>query len=559
MFVARTARSALLFLLLAALCPTTRGVCLLTETQRLVPLPNARQFGVELDLSGDTLVVGAQGYTAQGATTGATFVFELAGVDWIQRQMIVLPDAAGNDGGGGVSLDGDRLVISAHLSDLAATNAGVVYTYHRTPDGWVQDARLFASDPTAGALFGHTHCLRGDLLVVGAPRQSSPLFEAGAAYVYRLGPAGWQFEAKLVPTNPASGDMFGLGVGLDGDRVVVGAWEAHRGGCVDAGTVYVFQRVGDTWTQVQELLTPHPTTGGHFGVRLAAKDGRLLVGASVEAVEGHGVPGAAYVYEWDGSAYTLGARLVAPDGLSNDLFGSSVAIDGDLAVVGAELDDNAANASGSAYAFLRRADGWHHAGTLTAADTSALAMFGAWVATDRGRIVVGAPFHESSSVPTGKAYVFHGGADCNGNGVLDLCELTSGLAADCDGDGLLDACEISSAHGGFCDPAAGIPCDTDYNANGIPDDCEATCGDFDGDNNVDVRDFYLFWDAFRSCVGDPRFLPAADADGDGCITLLDYGRWLVCYKMAAGKDFRPPKPAGGAAPSTTVPLTKQPR
>lgn len=67
------------------------------------------------------------------------------------------------------------------------------------------------------------------------------------------------------------------------------------------------------------------------------------------------------------------------------------------------------------------------------------------------------------------------------------------------------------------------------------------CGDFDMDGDVDVSDYYEILDAFGTCEGHPKFLPAADFDGDNCITLVDYQAWLVCYHDANGKDFKLPK------------------
>ncbi len=65
------------------------------------------------------------------------------------------------------------------------------------------------------------------------------------------------------------------------------------------------------------------------------------------------------------------------------------------------------------------------------------------------------------------------------------------------------------------------------------------CGDFDGDGDVDVDDFYFFLDAFGTCVGDDKYEEACDFDGDECITLVDYQMWMECYRDANGKQFTP--------------------
>jgi hypothetical protein len=120
-----------------------------------------------------------------------------------------------------------------------------------------------------------------------------------------------------------------------------------------------------------------------------------------------------------------------------------------------------------------------------------------------------------------------------------------GLPDDCNGNGIPDECDIGVQWGGNC-ATPGIPCfppecSSDWNHNGVPDSCEV-CGDLDNDGNVDLDDFWTFLDAFGTCVGQPKYNAAADMDGDGCVTLLDYQAWRMCYKMANGKEFVAPKP-----------------
>jgi hypothetical protein len=110
---------------------------------------------------------------------------------------------------------------------------------------------------------------------------------------------------------------------------------------------------------------------------------------------------------------------------------------------------------------------------------------------------------------------------------------TGAPANDCNQNGIPDECDIDVAFGGFCDTG---DCSTDYNSNGIPDECE-TCGDLDGDGDVDMDDYQEFLDAYGTCDGDPKYLDLADLDADGCITLLDYQAWRFCYLLANGRAF----------------------
>ncbi len=130
--------------------------------------------------------------------------------------------------------------------------------------------------------------------------------------------------------------------------------------------------------------------------------------------------------------------------------------------------------------------------------------------------------------------------DCNGNGVNDACDVSSGTSPDCNANGLPDDCDIQVAFGGTCDGATYPPCDTDYNTNGVPDHCEA-CGDLNGDEEVHEADYWIFVDAFGWCAGSPRYNALADLDGSGCVNLVDFQAWLMCYQMANGREFVAPK------------------
>jgi hypothetical protein len=64
--------------------------------------------------------------------------------------------------------------------------------------------------------------------------------------------------------------------------------------------------------------------------------------------------------------------------------------------------------------------------------------------------------------------------------------------------------------------------------------CDETCGDLDGDFDVDDDDLALLLDSYGSCDGDAHFNPDADYDGDGCIGLVDYGIWYQCWSEFGG-------------------------
>src|SRR5437868_5936913 len=102
--------------------------------------------------------------------------------------------------------------------------------------------------------------------------------------------------------------------------------------------------------------------------------------------------GSAYVFTRSGTAWSQQARLTAtPVGAASDLFGVSVGVDGNTAVVGANGADPAAGANaGAVYVFSRAGTIWSQAAVLTAADGAASDGFGVSVAVSGDGVLVGA-------------------------------------------------------------------------------------------------------------------------------------------------------------------------
>ena len=103
-------------------------------------------------------------------------------------------------------------------------------------------AKLVASDAATGDYFGVSVAIDGDMVVVGASCDSDDGSCAGSVYVFRTtdGGATYVEVAKLTAADGAVGDYFGISVGIDGDTLVVGAWGDADGGS-GSGSAYVFR------------------------------------------------------------------------------------------------------------------------------------------------------------------------------------------------------------------------------------------------------------------------------------------------------------------------------
>ncbi|MCZ7684310.1 MAG: hypothetical protein M5U28_38260 [Sandaracinaceae bacterium] len=264
-------------------------------------------------------------------------------------------DGATNDFfGTSVALDGDTALVGASYDDTSrGANAGSAYVFVRSGPTWTEQARLEASDGAAGDIFGASVALDGDTALVGAiGDDTSRGTNAGSAYVFvRSGPT-WTEQARLEASDGATNDVFGASVALDGDSALVGMrWDDTARGA-DAGSAYVFVRSSTTWTEQAKLEASDGAAYDYFGTSVALDGDTALVGADGDDTGRGGDAGSAYVFVRSGTTWTEQARLEASDGAVYDYFGVSVALDGDSALVGADRDDTGRGTdAGSAYVF----------------------------------------------------------------------------------------------------------------------------------------------------------------------------------------------------------------
>jgi hypothetical protein len=245
---------------------------------------------------------------------------------------------------------------------------------------------LTASDAAPGDYFGRWIAINGDTALIGAFGDNSC---TGSAYIFVRNGTTWTQQAKLTASDGVAGDAFGRAVAISGDTAVVGTFQANN----KTGAVYVFGRVGTTWTQLAKL---NATPGGRatcFGRSVSFSGDTIAVGAHCE----NNSTGAVYVFVGGGSTWVQQARITAPDGAPSEYFGRSIALDGNTLLAGAYF--NAVR--GSAYVFVRDGVLWTNQAKLT--PTDAAYLFGYTVSLSGDTAVIGAP---GTKTNTGSAYVY---------------------------------------------------------------------------------------------------------------------------------------------------------
>jgi MYXO-CTERM domain-containing protein len=199
-------------------------------------------------------------------------------------------------------------------------------------------------------------------------------------------------ETKLVASDGAANDRLGGSVALSGETALVGA-QQHDG---LRGAAYVYTRNGASWTLQQKLTALGGEPYDHFGSSVALSGDTALVGAYVA---GSTAQGSAYVFVRNGMNWTLQQALTTSDGAN--AFGCAVALSGDTALVGT------CSFLGSAYVFVRTGTTWTEQQKLTASDGSGGDEFGVSVALSGDTALVGAQADGvGANASQGSAYAY---------------------------------------------------------------------------------------------------------------------------------------------------------
>jgi len=368
------------------------------------------QFGWAVSIQGQTALVGAYlDDTASGTDAGSAYVFTFSG-SWNQQAQLTASDAASSDNFGySVALDVDTALVGAQLNDTAGgTNAGSTYVFVRSVSVWSQQAQLLAAGGAANDQFGSSVSLSAETALIAAPFDDTVLggADSGSVSVFVRNGATWAFEAQLASNDIQAGDVFGYSVSLSGSTALIGAVDGDNAPNSLTGSAYLFIRNGSFWSQQAKLVVDDGMFNEQFGVSVALSGDTAVIGANFEDTDAGLNAGAAYVCVRDGSIWNEQARLNAGNGADSDLFGLSVDVEGDTAIVGSQYADTLAGVnSGAAHIFARSGNTWSLQSIITSSDLAGGDEFGFSVATSGERVLVGARLSDTPS-NSGAAYVF---------------------------------------------------------------------------------------------------------------------------------------------------------
>ncbi|EJK48510.1 hypothetical protein THAOC_32683, partial [Thalassiosira oceanica] len=270
------------------------------------------QFGVDVDIFNNTIIVGSDHYNSTGSKCGAVFIYKRKYFSWLKYQTIEPTNCtsesffgrsvhfeAGTDSRFIVGSNGDSSVNGAH------SGSAYIYSYNENTTLWELEAKLFAHDGQPGDSFGISTAISSGRAIVGAYLDDTDFggFDVGSAYIFqKVNSTSWVQETKLVNSDGMSGDGFGSRVAIYRDVVVVGAPEDDISdvGQDTRGSAYIFAENKETheWDELKKVSGAH--TNVTLGTSVAIHEKTVFIGAPRETINNVNESGHVLIYEMSG-------------------------------------------------------------------------------------------------------------------------------------------------------------------------------------------------------------------------------------------------------------------
>lgn len=337
----------------------------------------------------------------------------VAGDSLATQHIILAEDSKAEDYFGySADIDGTTLLVGAHKVDVdGVEDAGVAYVYVLGAKGWHQQAKLIADPIFSDDTLGGKVALKNNVAMLGVMGRDDKGKDSGAVVSFERAANTWTQKQIFTAPDAMPGDAFGQSVALTDNYLVIGAPRNNVLG-VDSGAAYIYQREGGKWRYQTKITASDGAAGDLFGISVAIDGNTILVGADLHDEKAENA-GAVYVYVVQNNQWQQQAKLVASDGGKTDIFGVRVAISGDTALVSARRDDieELGIDAGSAYLFVREGDAWMQEVKLISPDGAADDRFGRGVALTGDTAIISAMNHDANGTDTGALYVYKKGPE----------------------------------------------------------------------------------------------------------------------------------------------------
>ena len=359
------------------------------------------EFGHSVDIDDGLIVVGAPYDNDNGTNSGSAYLFD-ANTGLQLFKLLPEDGVAGAEFGFSVAIKNGLVAVGAKGDSENGTNAGAAYLFDASTGG--QLLKILPTDGAPDDEFGNSIDIDDGILVVGAWRADEFGDESGAAYLFDAS-TGDQLN-KLLPGSGNNFQTYGVSVAIDGGITAIGArtfFVAGEGFTYATAYVYEVSNGALVHELQPDILNLNGDLGGFFADSMDISDGLIAIGAPMRSV----------VFDHSGAVYVFDVMsgeqlhyLVPSDARDRDNFGVSVAIDDSKLMIGAHQDDDNGFNSGSAYFY--NAQTGEHLSKVIASDGQELDLFGCSVALDADLAIIGSKNDDDNGSNSGAAYIYSG-------------------------------------------------------------------------------------------------------------------------------------------------------
>ncbi len=394
-----------------------------TNTQTMASDPPAANewFGFGMSMSGNVLAVGVP--NADGPNPGETdigavdiFVYQEEFRLWQRLKRIYPGSPLGTANFGySVDLDADQLIVGAPGENHAGALSGAAYIFQRDQGGtnnWGQVTKLLPGTGEANAVFGASVGIDNGMAAIGSPQRTGAgmAMNAGSVFaVFRNINGVWSQPAAITGFVPVANDGYGRAVAVEGSRIMAAAPLGQTGVTPpDAGVVVVHSYnlgldglpIGHSTVTVTD---PNPSAMAYFGSAISVQGLTMVVGSSNKTTAAGFGAGVVSVFRFNGlTGWQWTNELQAPDGKSNDRFGSSVCLSGDTLAVGSPFADHSVVAPDTGAVHLFESTpvtntSWTHVEKLRRVQVESDFRHGSSVALSGDMMAISIPFDDTGA------------------------------------------------------------------------------------------------------------------------------------------------------------------
>jgi len=291
-------------------------------------------FGLSVAISGNYIVASSPYEDTNQTDSGAVYIFKInsdTNITQIAKIKAPVPQDSAHFGSS-VAIDSNYIVVGSDMYDGADTDSGRAYLFKINSDDTISFLKnITPSSEEFNANFGSSVAIDSNYIVVSSPNKDLDNANEGVAYIFKINSDTDIAQIDQISALDAQeDDNFGNSVAIDGAYIVVGAYKEDTTN-IDAGSAYIFKLENDSATQIKKIQASNANEAGYFGSSVAISGSYIAVGSYLSGANNSGDT---YIFKISNDIVQIDrVEVLSKD--NNELFGHSVAIDGDFIAVGA--------------------------------------------------------------------------------------------------------------------------------------------------------------------------------------------------------------------------------